>query len=140
MRRFLKDLHRSERGFTLIELLVIVGILGVISTVVMVSVGTFLGSGKIEAANSEVHQVQTAVIAHTTADNQTECDGFIGPTRDTCVPVTDTDKEVSDYLLDQGRLQAEYTIAGGKIINATLISGSKWTGLSFDSGNTTWTD
>jgi len=55
--------HRGEKGFTLIELLVVIAILGIIAAVVALNVGTFFGRGTLQAANTELHQAQTAIIA-----------------------------------------------------------------------------
>jgi type IV pilus assembly protein PilA len=65
-----KCMHHGEKGFTLIELLVVIAILGVIAAVVALNVGSFFGRGTLQAANTELHQVQTAVIA-CMADAQT---------------------------------------------------------------------
>ena len=56
--------RRGEKGFTLIELLVVVGILGVLAGVVTLSVGQFIGTGTQQAADTELHNIQTAVTAH----------------------------------------------------------------------------
>ena len=53
----------GQKGFTLIELLVVIAILGVIAAVVALNVGTFFGRGTVQAANTELHQVQTAIIS-----------------------------------------------------------------------------
>ncbi len=58
----------GEKGFTLIELLVVVGILAVLAGVVTLSVGKFIGKGHNEAAATELHNIQTAVVAYQ-ADN-----------------------------------------------------------------------
>jgi len=77
MRRLAKTLHRifspsgkglGEKGFTLIELLVVIGILAVLAGVVTLSVGQFIGRGAEEAALTDQHNVQTAIIAYM-ADN-----------------------------------------------------------------------
>jgi len=62
MKRFLRQFHYGKGGFTLIELLVVVAILGVLAAVIVPNVVKFLGSGTVEAANTEAHNVQTALI------------------------------------------------------------------------------
>jgi len=54
---------RGEKGFTLIELLIVVAILGVLAAVVIPNVGRFIGRGETEAAETELSNIQTAVIA-----------------------------------------------------------------------------
>lgn len=53
--------RRGEAGFTLIELLVVIGILAALAGVVTLGVVQFIGRGCTEAANTELHNVQTAV-------------------------------------------------------------------------------
>ena len=77
MHKLSKTLHKvfnprgkvhGEKGFTLIELLVVVAILGVLAAVVTLNVGKFIGQGNSEALSTELHNVQTAVVAYM-ADN-----------------------------------------------------------------------
>jgi len=63
MNRLIKRLQGGQKGFTLIELLVVIAILGVISAVVALNLSGFFGRGTLEAANMELHQAQTAIIA-----------------------------------------------------------------------------
>jgi len=63
MNRFMKRMHGGQKGFTLIELLVVIAILGVIAAVVALNVAGFFGRGTLQAANTELHQAQTAIIA-----------------------------------------------------------------------------
>ena len=59
----MKMFKRNQKGFTLIELLVVISILGILAAVVVPNVGRFLGRGESEAAKTELHNVQTAVMA-----------------------------------------------------------------------------
>jgi len=63
VKKFMKHFHYGQKGFTLIELLVVIAILGVIAAVAIPNVGKFLGKGHEEAAATELHNVQTAVMA-----------------------------------------------------------------------------
>ena len=63
MKRFLRQFRYGEKGFTLIELLVVVAILGVLAAVAVPNIGKFMGKGKEEAGVTELHNVQTAMMA-----------------------------------------------------------------------------
>jgi len=126
-----KGLRRGQGGFTLIELLIVIAILGVIAAVVLLNVGGFMGAGKEEAANTEAHQVQTAVIAWMVANNKTSvaADTVVGPTAD----CTGDGAAIAAAYLMGGPLQADYIIdATGAIFDATPVTGSKWGTLVWD--------
>ena len=55
--------RKEEKGFTLIELLIVVAILGVLAAVVIPNVGRFIGRGQTEAGQTELSNIQTAVIS-----------------------------------------------------------------------------
>jgi prepilin-type N-terminal cleavage/methylation domain-containing protein len=63
MKSFFRKFRYGEKGFTLIELLVVVAILGVLAAVAVPNVGKFIGRGKTEAYETELHNIQTGVMA-----------------------------------------------------------------------------
>jgi type IV pilus assembly protein PilA len=87
MKKFLKHFRYGQRGFTLIELLVVIGILGAIAAVVVPNVGKFIGRGKTEAYATELHDVQTSVMAML-VDSKTSKLSPIGPISDMDLVVT----------------------------------------------------
>ena len=120
-----KCMHRGEKGFTLIELLVVIAILGIIAAVVALNIGGFMGQGKEEAANTEAHQVQTAVIAYMVDNSLSTWGGTVGP---------NTTDGPAPYLLNPTLLQANYVVANSTLSSATVIADSKWTGCNFTGG------
>ena len=55
---------KSDKGFTLIELLIVIVILGVLSTVVVLSVGGITDKGKKSSCKSDYNALATAVEAY----------------------------------------------------------------------------
>ena len=125
-----KALKRGEKGFTLIELLVVITILGVLAAVVIPQLVSFIGRGKVEAANTEAHQVALAVVAAMTELNSsTNTFLSVGPA---LVGQDDDDHDPYDYLTNPASLQATYTFnAAGNITAAAIVVDGKWEGLEW---------
>ena len=106
MKRFLKHFRYGQKGFTLIELLVVIGILGAIAAIVVPNVGQFIGRGKSESYATELHNIETSVMALLVDDADSKLDAAVGPTTDMST-VTGTDLSgatlyLSDYCTGLG--------------------------------------
>jgi len=133
IKRFTKKFHRGEKGFTLVELLVVIAIIGVLAAVVVPNVGKFMGRGAVEAANTEAHNVSTAVMA-AMADTNTSSltpGGTVGPDQDSEVSSAGgTALTIEEYF--SGNLEATYTLDGaGRITDAIPESDGKWKDLNY---------
>jgi type IV pilus assembly protein PilA len=130
IRGIIKNLRQGEKGFTLIELLVVVAILGILAAVIILNVMGMMGSGRVEAANTETHNVQVAVLAAMVDGDVFELaeDFDVGP----------DDSEIGGIDIGgfyTGTLEATYTFsAQGAISNAEPTEGGKWDGLTYTSG------
>jgi type IV pilus assembly protein PilA len=120
MEKWIKSFQRGQKGFTLIELLVVIAILGVLAAVVIPNLASFMGRGKVEAANTESHNVQTAVVAYMANYNLSTISGSIGP-----------GTTMGPEVYFTGTLEATYTITNGSITAATPTAGGKWATLTW---------
>jgi len=136
MKKFRKQFRYGEKGFTLIELLVVVAILGVLAAIIIPNVGKFIGTGTIQAANTEAHDVQTAMVAFMADNNVTDtsdyADGPVGPTANIGPVAGVTDgTSVHSFLINPGGLQATYTFADGAIATAVADPDGKYKDLLY---------
>ena len=142
----MKMIHRGEKGFTLIELLVVIAILGIIAAVVALNVGNFFGRGTLQAANTELHQVQTSIIA-CMADGEVgvltepadgDTNDWAGGNGTIYVTVGNTTYDASDYVY--GPFRARYTIDHeGSILTAVCNYEGGWgSGIVWNSTVQSW--
>lgn len=126
--------RNKEKGFTLIELLLVVAILGVLAAVIVPNISKFIGSGTVEAANTEAHNVHTAVIVYMKENNLSSITaGAVGPNHD--LPAGSANTTPKSFLMNPSALQATYAInSNGEISGANATSGSEWASLTYTAG------
>ena len=124
MKRLFSRIH-DQRGFTLIELLVVVAILGVIAAILVPNVSKFVGVGRVEGANTESHNVQTAVVAYIVDADLSDFDGDVGP---------ETANGPEEFLMNAATLQAVYTFEDCSVTGAATVEDSKWGDLVYTVG------
>lgn len=130
----LRKAYRGEKGFTLVELLVVVVILGVLAAVAVLAVTRFMGEGRLEAAQTELHQAQTAIAAAMAEEGAAAVTpGNFGP-GGFLVGTTDA----QEFL--HGPLTATYVVAANGNITGVVDETVYGTGVCWDDIALQWTD
>jgi type IV pilus assembly protein PilA len=103
---------RVEKGFTLIGLLVVVALLGVLAAIVVPNVTRFIGRGEVEAAETELKNIQSAVSTMMN-DNQLSAlprpvtkatnDMSVFPDTSFCVLEKKTDPNGNPYVIKEDK-------------------------------------
>ena len=107
----LKSVGDGEKGFTLIELLVVIALLGVLATIVIPNVIEFMGRGEEEAKATELHNVQTAVLALLIEADAHFLDGnYIGVQEKTEVEAVTAGTVPDNHSLDEYLMGGKYPL------------------------------
>ena len=138
----LRKAYRGERGFTLVELLVVVVILGVLAAVATLAVTKFIGSGNVQAANTEMHNAKTAVAAcmydanKATLTLHAAWDGTTGKVTAT----SDNGSTIDAASFVNGAFKATYTFSvdGTLTLGANGGANGSWSGIVWDTAILQW--
>ena len=140
MRKLISRIQGGQKGFTLIELLVVIAILGVIAAIVALNVAGFFGRGTLQAAKTELHQAQTAIIAcMADAESSIVTGGMWSGGNEISAEGTDgTTYYASNYTF--GPFRAEYTVttAGAITFGNSEITGGWGPSIRWNSGFMNW--
>ena len=104
-------------GFTLIELLVVIAIIGILSSVVLVSLNSARGKGKDTRVMSDINQIRTQLESDFTSNYDSSFDGTTGNISAT-----------NNYLIAENDLSSQgsagiATVSTGAALNTFLTSG-----------------
>jgi len=114
----MKGLHRGEKGFTLIELLLVVAIVGILATVIVPNMDSFMSSGILNAAQTEAENVKTAASGYLA-----EHEEWPGSSDD-----------LGEFL--DGDIKATYEFGADSGIES--VSDQEWQDIYWDTDSQTW--
>jgi type IV pilus assembly protein PilA len=132
LKSLMEKVRKGEGGFTLMELLIVIAILGVLAAVVVMNIGGFLGKGEVEAANAELHSMQTAVMAIMADAGRSDITAATGITQGSSITVGGTAYPLSTYLA--GTIKGTYSVDGNGLITGTSYPGN----VEWDATKNVW--
>ena len=135
--RLLRKVRRGRGGFTLIELLIVVALVGVIAAVVILNVINFSGSGNLQAAQTELHQAQTAIGSCMSDAEKSSLDSSVSAWDGSSGVVKCGNYDAADYLY--GKFKAMYDVAkDGSISNGQPLASGGWSDITWDNTTGRW--
>jgi len=121
---FMKGLYQGENGFTLIELLIVVAILGILAAAIVPNLASFLGTGNVAAANTEVANVESAALAYHANHDGTWPD--------------DSDNLAADYINDTPKYAVYEFDAYGRVGTVAATQAATDAGIAWNADDHEW--
>ena len=97
MKEIKKIKTKSSKGFSLVELLVVVAILGILSTVGLVSYNGYVSGTKEKSAKNVMQQISLAQ-----TEEYSNAGSYFTQSTGTCTPTDITSNEIEEELFDGG--------------------------------------
>ena len=99
----------------------VVAIVGILATIVLLNIGGFMGTGEVEAANTEYHSLRTAIskiIMEAGGGDVTAASGLIDGSS---ITVGGTAYALNDYVT--GSIKGTYSIDAASVFTGTSYPG-----------------